>query len=74
MKVILKWLKKTKGSSTGIGGAIGVLVAWVLVSYGVLNKPNILIWASVFTVFSAIGGLVDYYQTKIVEKINNEDA
>lgn len=57
-----------KASSTTIGGALGILIVYVLWSQGILNEPSILIYTSVFVVFAAIGGAVDYYQSKLTKE------
>lgn len=65
-------LIEKKGSSTAIGGAIGVLIVYMAWSRGYLNEPNSLVWGATFILFSALAGvLVDTYQyTK--QEITNE--
>lgn len=69
---ILKFLYEKKGTSTAIGGAIGVLAVYIAWSRGFLNEPNALVWGAAFILFSALaGGLVDLYQaakSEVIEK------
>lgn len=63
----IRLLIEKRGTSTFIGGAIGILTIYILWSREILKEPNLLVYASVFVVFSAIGGLVDYYQSKLTK-------
>jgi hypothetical protein len=72
-KDILKFLFEQKGSSTTIGGAIGVLTVYIAWSRGFLNEPNGLVWGATFILFSALaGGLVDLYQAAKSEVIDKD--
>lgn len=68
MDRLIKLLIKTKGTSTAIGGSVGILIIYLLWSLELLKEPNVLVWISIFIVFSSIGGSVDYYQSKLTEK------
>jgi len=66
---LVKLLIKKKGTSTTIGGSLGILIVYILWSKEFLNEPNLLIYGAVFVVFAAIGGCVDYYQSKLKEEL-----
>jgi len=70
---IPKFLYEKKGTSTAIGGAIGILGVYIAWSRGFLNEPNALVWGATFILFSALtGGLVDLYQAAKSEVIDND--
>jgi len=68
LMTLKKLLIEQRGSSTTIGGSLGILIVYILWSQGVLNEPSLLIYSSVFVVFAALGGCADYYQSKIMEE------
>jgi hypothetical protein len=70
---ILEFLFEKKGTSTAIGGAIGILTVYIAWSRGFLNRPNALVWGAAFIVFSALAGsLVDLYQSAKSEVVDND--